>query len=84
MACKLFDSHAHYYDSRFSEESAGADSLLREIFSGDVGGIVNVGTSLENAPVCLEMAQKYEKMYAAVGIHPSDCAPYERSVLDAF
>ena len=84
MACKLFDSHAHYYDSRFSEESAGADSLLREIFSGDVGGIVNVGTSLENAPVCLEMAQKYDKMYAAVGIHPSDCAPYERSVLDAF
>ncbi len=84
MACKLFDSHAHYYDSRFSEESEGADSLLREIFSGDVDGIVNVGTSLENAPICLDMAERYEGMYAAVGIHPSDCAPYERSALDEF
>jgi TatD DNase family protein len=84
MACKLFDSHAHYFDSRFSEESAGADSLLEEIFSGDVDGIVNVGTSLENAPICLDMAERYEKMYAAVGIHPSDCAPYDRSALDEF
>ena len=84
MACKLFDSHSHYYDARFDEESAGADSLLSEIFSGDVDGIVNVGTSLENAPICLDMAQRYEGMYAAVGIHPSDCAAYDRSALDAF
>ena len=84
MPCKLFDSHAHYYDARFAEESAGADVLLAEIFAGDVDRIVNVGTSLENAPICLEMAQRYEGMYAAVGIHPSDSAAYEREVLESF
>ena len=84
MAHKLFDSHAHYYDTRFAEESAGADTLLAEIFAGDVDRIVNVGTSLENAPTCLKMARQYAGMYAAVGIHPSDCAAYEREALDEF
>ena len=84
MAYKLFDSHAHYYDERFIEESAGADALLAEIFSGDVDGIVNVGTSPKNNLLCLAMAQKYEKMYAALGIHPGDCADCERSALQDF
>lgn len=84
MPYPLFDSHAHYYDARFAEESAGADILLCEIFSGDVDTIVNVGTNLQNNPVCLEMAQKYEGMYAAVGIHPSDSAEYERDALGKF
>ena len=84
MSYRLFDSHAHYYDARFEEESEGADVLLAEIFSGDVDRILNVGTSLENAPICLEMARKYTGMYAAVGIHPSDSAAYERDALDKF
>lgn len=84
MSYRLFDSHAHYYDERFREESAGADVLLGEIFAGDVDRIVNVGTNLENNPVCLDMAKRYEGMYAAVGIHPSDCAEYERDALGKF
>ncbi len=84
MSYNLFDSHAHYYDARFKEESVGADALLEEIFAGDVDRIVNVGTNLENNFVCLAMARKYEGMYAAVGIHPSDCADYEYDALDRF
>ena len=84
MSHKLFDTHAHYYDARFAKESEGADVLLAEIFAGDVDTIVNVGTSLENAPICLAMAQKWQGMYAAVGIHPSDCADYELESLERF
>ena len=82
---KLFDSHAHYFDSRFDEEyENGAHSLLPDIFAGDVEYIINVGTNNENNPVCLEMAQKYPGMYAAVGIHPEDCRDYGREELDRF
>ncbi|MBO4978849.1 MAG: TatD family hydrolase [Clostridia bacterium] len=84
MSHKLFDTHAHYYDARFAKESEGADVLLAEIFAGDVDTIVNVGTSLENAPICLAMAQKWQGMYAAVGIHPSDCADYAFESLERF
>ena len=82
---KLFDSHAHYFDSRFDEElEHGVASLLPEILSKDVEYIVNVGTNNENNPICLEMAQKHPGMYAAVGIHPEDCRDYSREELDRF
>ena len=73
---KLFDSHAHYYDARFESELGGADALLCSLFEGEVGGIVNVGTDLENMHTVVNAASRYEKMYAAVGIHPSDGQAY--------
>lgn len=82
---KLFDSHAHYFDGRFADEfENAAHSILPEIFEGDVEYIVNVGTNNENNRLCLEMAQKYEGMYAAVGIHPTDCRDYDREELQKF
>ena len=68
----LFDSHAHYFDKRL-DEIGGADKILKEeVFGGIVGRVVNVGTNNANNPVCVEQAQKYDGMYAAVGIHPED------------
>ena len=67
----LFDSHAHYFDSRF--EGQAEELLPNEIFGGKVSGVVNVGTNPENALLCIEQAKKYAEMYAAVGIHPEDC-----------
>ena len=82
---RLFDSHAHYFDLRFNNElEGGADALLPELFGDNVEYIINVGTSNENNPQCLEMAQKYEGMYAAVGIHPEDCRDYKREELEKF
>lgn len=74
---KLFDSHAHYYDERFEQEvDGGADAVLSSVFLGHVAKIVNVGTCNENSARCIEQAAKYEGMYSAVGIHPSDCRFY--------
>lgn len=74
---KLFDSHAHYYDERFdAEHEGGSDDILEKVFSGDVGWIINVGTNNENSLDCINQALKYKNMYAAVGIHPSDCRFY--------
>ncbi len=70
---KYFDSHAHYYDERFSEElSKGVDSLIDTLLSESVSYIVNIGTSPETSRLAIEQAQKYENMYTAIGIHPSD------------
>lgn len=85
MNMKLFDSHAHYYDERFREETTeGADSILAALFASDLAYVVNVGTNNENNPICLAQAMRHEGMYAAVGIHPSDCRDYDRSEMDRF
>lgn len=74
---KLFDSHAHYYDERFANEhNGGAEDILSAVFSGDIGRIINVGTNNENAEQCIAQVLRYKNMYAAVGIHPTDCQAY--------
>ena len=71
----LFDSHAHYFDRRFETEAdGGAHNILADtVFGQGVAGVINVATNPENARACIEQAARYERMYAAIGIHPEDC-----------
>ncbi|MBQ9805209.1 MAG: TatD family hydrolase [Clostridia bacterium] len=74
---KIFDTHAHYYDRRFAENSA--DEILEQIMPDPVCAIINVGTNCENSRIAIEQAAKYEGMYAAIGIHPGDCHAIENA-----
>ena len=70
---KYFDSHAHYYDERFSEEmTEGVDSLIDTLLCEKVSCIVNIGTSPETSRQAIAQAKKHKNMYTAIGIHPSD------------
>lgn len=70
---KYFDSHAHYYDERFSEEcTEGVDNLIGALLKDSVSHIINVGTSPDSCREAIAQAKKFEKMYTALGIHPSD------------
>ena len=70
---KYFDSHSHYYDERFSEErEGGADPLISALLSDSVSGIINVGTCPETCRAAIAQAERYDNMYLALGIHPSD------------
>lgn len=70
---KYFDSHAHYYDDRFSEEyEGGADALLSSLFCESVSYVVNIGTSPDTCRAAIAQAKRYPNMYTALGIHPSD------------
>ena len=70
---KYFDTHAHYYDERFEEEyEGGAEALLSSLNMKDVSFIVNVGTAPDTCRKAIEQANKYEYVYTALGIHPSD------------
>lgn len=66
----IFDTHAHYDDEAFNDDR---EELLDKLFSEGVCGIVNQGTTIKTSQFSVELAHKYEKMYAAVGIHP-ECA----------
>ena len=69
---KIFDTHAHYDDEAFDKDR---DELLTGLLAGNIGTIVNVGASMDGCRASVELASKYEHIYAAVGIHPDD---YER------
>ena len=70
---KYFDSHAHYYDERFSDElQMGVDEFIDTLLTEKVSYIINIGASPETSRLVVAQAKKHENMYSAVGIHPSD------------
>ena len=75
---KLFDTHAHYDDVRFiNEYEGGTDGAIRDCLNDCVGNIVNIGTNLDNSKASIALAEKYDEVYASVGIHPSDALLYD-------
>ena len=75
----IFDTHAHYDDKKFDQDRY---EILDSLFSSGVSGILNCATATENFKDTLDLSDKYEKVYAALGIHPSDCYRY-KSMEDA-
>lgn len=63
----IFDSHSHYDDSQFNEDR---DLVLKEIKEKGVIGVLNCGSDLRGLNMSIELAEKYDFVYAAVGIHP--------------
>lgn len=76
---RLFDSHAHYFDARFSSSECpeGADALLARLFDGgEVDTVINVGTDVRTSLLAIAQAARFPKMFVAAGIHPSDAMRY--------
>ena len=76
----LFDTHAHYDDEQFDEDR---EELLKSMPASGVGCIVNPGITVETSRTAVSFAQKYEHMYAAVGIHPENCHGATQADFDA-
>ena len=67
----IFETHAHYDDERFTEDQ---ESVLADLPRKGISPVINVGASIASTRTTLELAQKYDFIYAAVGVHPSDVA----------
>lgn len=62
----FFDAHAHV---QFSAYDADRDAVIRRALERGVH-MVNVGTQRETSARAVELAEKYDGLYAAVGLHP--------------
>ena len=75
----LFDTHAHYNASQFD---ADRDVVLSALSAQGVGLVVNPGCDLESSRQAIALAERYPFVYAAVGVHPEDCAGWQDSDVD--
>ena len=65
----LIDTHAHlYYEDMYND----LDRVLDEANKNDVKKIVCIGTDINTSKQSVDIASKYNNVYAAVGIHPHD------------
>lgn len=65
----IFDTHAHYYDEAFD---ADRDALLTALPSKGVELVVCPGCDEDSSRACVELAAKYDYIYAAAGYHPEN------------
>ena len=70
----LFDTHAHYDSHKFDTDR---DAVLSSLPEKGVSLVVDPGCDLESSAMAVELAQQYPFLYAAVGVHPEDCADWE-------
>lgn len=65
----IFDTHAHYDDGKFNTDRT---ALLEALPKKGVCNIVNQSTDLKTAKISIDFAEKYDYIYATVGIHPEN------------
>ena len=66
---KLFDSHCHLNDERFNEDR---ESLIIALKNEGVEKLVTAGYSLESSKEAIKLSNKYDFIYATIGISPND------------
>lgn len=65
----LFDTHAHLNDERFCEDR---HSLIMSLKENGVGAYCEIGFDMPSSRKAAALAQKYDFVYSAVGVHPHD------------
>lgn len=65
----IIDTHAHYDDKAFDEDR---DALLSGMRQAGIDRIVNVGSSMDACRRTLELMERYDFVYGALGVHPCD------------
>lgn len=77
----LFDTHAHYDAEEFGRDR---DAVLAGLPARGVSLAVNPGCDVPTSRAAVELARSWPFLYAAVGYHPENCAPYDPAELDLF
>lgn len=67
----IFDTHAHYDDEAFD---ADREALLKRLPQEGIARVVNVGASLASCRSTIELMNRYDYVYGAIGVHPSETA----------
>lgn len=65
----IFETHAHYDDDAFDEDR---ELLLEQLPKQGIGRVVNIGASLKSCQKTLDLMEKYDYIYGAIGVHPNE------------
>lgn len=66
----IIDTHAHLTDESLS---ANIEEYLAQAHAVGVDAILSVGTTLATSQQCIALAERFEEIRAAVGLHPNNC-----------
>ena len=72
------DTHTHLFFNNFDEDR---DEVIQRALDAGVKYMLVPGTDLETSKQAIALAEKYDSIYAAVGIHPHDTDEWNDSII---
>ena len=76
---EFFDSHAHYNDEQFDNDR---DELIEKMYKEGITKIIVAGSNVETSKEAIEIAEKYDHIYATAGIHPQDIENIDKDLIE--
>ena len=65
----IIDTHMHIYDNKYDEIR---EEVIKEALDMGVKRMIAVGFDYESSLKAIELADKYDFIYASIGLHPSE------------
>ncbi|MBI2809882.1 MAG: TatD family hydrolase [Candidatus Melainabacteria bacterium] len=75
----IIDSHAHVVKEYFETDQ---EEVIQRAFDSGIVQMINPGVVLHSIPELLDLADRYEQIYTAVGLHPHDAKDWNDDSFD--
>jgi len=75
----MIDVHCHLNFHSFAKDY---DQVIKQAFEAGVTKIINVGTKIDSSQKAVDLAQKYNNLYAIIGVHPHHADKLENNWLE--
>ena len=75
----LIDSHVHLDDKRYDGDR---DRLIKSLRDDGLELVINIGADLQTSIASVSLAEKYDQVYAVVGVHPHSAKEVDESTLE--
>lgn len=77
----IIDTHTHLDNEKFIED---ADEVIKRAFDNGVKKFIIPAADPADLPRAVELAQKYDEIYFAVGFHPVEADKYDEKLITCF
>ena len=76
---ELIDTHCHLDWKAFDPDR---EAVIDRAAQAGVRRMITIGVDVPSSRRAIEIAEKYESVYAAAGVHPNDCADFSATLLN--
>ena len=73
----MIDSHVHLDDEAFEEDR---EEVIKSLSENGIELVINNSSDLTSSERSVKLSNKYENIYAAIGVHPHEASSYNDEV----
>ncbi|PUE66286.1 TatD family hydrolase [Arcobacter lacus] len=77
----IIDTHCHLDNKQYYED---IDNVISNALQHGVKGFLIPGADFNDLPQAVKLAEKYNEVYFAVGIHPYDIDMYDENIMEKY